>query len=161
MVTQIAARASRSPAKLLPVPVAAERLGCSEMHIYRLVSTGELRAVDISLKGAGKSKTRIREDDLDAYIEARTRRAAPVSPGTPAALRRYRPLAPSRSPATASPPRAAGAPRRKETRHPVRIRLQPASVIKALVSSVRGFRRDERIDHLESPCPLHTGTVPS
>jgi excisionase family DNA binding protein len=48
------------------------------MHIYRLVSTGELRAVDISRKGAGKSKTRIRSDDLDAYIEARTRSAAPA-----------------------------------------------------------------------------------
>ncbi len=55
------------------------------MHIYRLVSTGELRAVDISRKGAGKSKTRIRSDDLDAYIDARTRCAAPVSPGPPAA----------------------------------------------------------------------------
>jgi excisionase family DNA binding protein len=80
MATQTAARAGRSPAKLLPVPVAAERLGCSEMHIYRLVSTGELRAVDISLKGAGKSKTRIREDDLDEYIEDRTRRAGPAEP---------------------------------------------------------------------------------
>jgi len=80
MTTQTAARASHSPARLLPVPVAAERLGCSEMHIYRLVSTGELRAVDISLKGAGKSKTRIREDDLDEYIEARTRRAGPAEP---------------------------------------------------------------------------------
>ena len=85
MATQTGHRASRSPAQLLPIPAAAERLGCSEMHIYRLVSTGELRAVDISRKGAGKSKTRIRSDDLDAYIDARTRCAAPVSPGTPAA----------------------------------------------------------------------------
>jgi hypothetical protein len=45
------------------------------MHIYRLVSSGELSAVDISRKGARKSKTRIRSDELDAYIDARTRRA--------------------------------------------------------------------------------------
>jgi excisionase family DNA binding protein len=82
MATQTDSRVNRSPVQLHPVAVAAELLGCSEMHVYRLVSTGELRAVDISRKGAGKSKTRIRSDDLDAYIEARTRR---VPPGPPAA----------------------------------------------------------------------------
>jgi excisionase family DNA binding protein len=85
MATQIGHRASRPSAQLLPIPAAAERLGCSEMHIYRLVSSGELRAVDISRKGAGKSKTRIRSDDLDTYIESRTRRAVPPGPGLPAA----------------------------------------------------------------------------
>jgi excisionase family DNA binding protein len=75
MAAQASGRTNRSPAQLLTVLAAAERLGCSDMHIYRLVSTGELCAVDISLKGAGKSKTRIRSDDLDAYIESRTRRA--------------------------------------------------------------------------------------
>jgi excisionase family DNA binding protein len=85
MATQTGTRANRPPAQLLPIPAAAERLGCSEMHIYRLVSSGELRAVDISRKGAGKSKTLIRSDDLDAYIEARTRCAAPAGPGAPAA----------------------------------------------------------------------------
>jgi excisionase family DNA binding protein len=78
-------RTNRPSAQLFAVPEAAERLGCSEMHIYRLVSTGELRAVDISLKGAGKSKTRIRANDLEAYIESRTRRADPSASGTPAA----------------------------------------------------------------------------
>jgi excisionase family DNA binding protein len=85
MATQTGGRAYRPPAQLFSVPAAAARLECSEMHVYRLVSTGELRAVDISRKGAGKSKTRIRSDDLDAYIEARTRRAAPAGPGAPAA----------------------------------------------------------------------------
>lgn len=73
------------PVQLLPIAAAAERLGCSPMHVYRLVSSGELRAVDVSRKGAGKSKTRVRSDDLDAYIESRTRRATPASPGVPAA----------------------------------------------------------------------------
>ena len=85
MATQTGNRPRRAPAQLLSIPAAAERLGCSEMHIYRLVSSGELRAVDISRKGAGKSKTRIRSDDLDAYIESRTRRATPAGPGAPAA----------------------------------------------------------------------------
>jgi excisionase family DNA binding protein len=85
MTTHTGGRTSRPPAQLLPIPAAAERLGCSEMHIYRLVSTGELRAVDISRKGAGKSKTRIRSDDLDTYIESRTRCAVSADPGSPAA----------------------------------------------------------------------------
>ena len=85
MATQASKRAGQPSAQLLTIPDAAERLGCSEMHIYRMVSSGELRAVDISQKGARKSKTRIRSDDLDAYIEARTRCAPPARPGTPAA----------------------------------------------------------------------------
>ncbi len=46
--------------------------GASENHIYRLVALGELRSVDISLPGSRRSKTRIREDDLAAYVEKRT-----------------------------------------------------------------------------------------
>jgi excisionase family DNA binding protein len=80
MATQAGNRIRQSSAQLLSIPAAAERLECSEMHIYRLVSSGELRAVDISRKGARKSKTRIRSDDLDAYIESRTRRAGTPSP---------------------------------------------------------------------------------
>ena len=74
MVATQTSRRNRHPIHLLTPLAAAERLGCSDMHVYRLISTGELCAVDISLKGAGKTKTRIRSDDLDAYIEARTRR---------------------------------------------------------------------------------------
>lgn len=60
---------------LLTIPAAAERIDCSDMHVYRLLAAGELRAVDIAQPGARKSKTRVRSDDLDAYIEARTRTA--------------------------------------------------------------------------------------
>ncbi len=70
---------TRPPVQLLPIPAAAERLGCSQMHIYRLVSSGELRAVDVSQRGSRKSKTRIRSDDLDTYIESRTRHAGTTS----------------------------------------------------------------------------------
>lgn len=43
------------------------------MHVYRLIAAGELRVVDIAQPGARKSKTRVRSDDLDDYIESRTR----------------------------------------------------------------------------------------
>ena len=53
--------------------VAAKILGCSEMHVYRLIAAGELPTVDIATPGAGRTKTRIRGDDLAAYIERKTR----------------------------------------------------------------------------------------
>jgi excisionase family DNA binding protein len=59
--------------QLLTVPGAAEFLGCSEMHIYRLVAAGQLRAVDISSEDARRTKTRIRSDDLADYIDRKTR----------------------------------------------------------------------------------------
>ncbi len=77
------------------------------MHIYRLVYEGELRAVDISRKGAGKSKTRIRSDDLDAYIEARTRRAGEAPDGSQPDAAAARPPQPS--------PRRRPAPRRRSS----------------------------------------------
>lgn len=73
-VTAAAAAASSPP--VLPVPVAAEQLGCSEMHIYRLIAAGQLRAVDISMPGSVRSKTRIRADDIAEYIERQTRTTA-------------------------------------------------------------------------------------
>ncbi len=53
--------------------VAAEKLGCSEMHVYRLIAAGELTAVDIAIPGAGRTKTRIRSDDLADYIDRKSR----------------------------------------------------------------------------------------
>ena len=61
---------------LLTPAAAAERLDCSDMHIYRLIAAGELPAVDIAQPGARRSKTRVRSDDVDTYIDQRTRRAA-------------------------------------------------------------------------------------
>jgi excisionase family DNA binding protein len=62
--------------QLLTPSEAGERISASEMHVYRLIAAGELRAVDISQPGAGRSKTRIRTDDLAEYIDAKTRRTA-------------------------------------------------------------------------------------
>lgn len=63
-------RTVRAP-QLLSVAAVAERLDCSRNHVYGLIATGGLRAVDLRAKGA-KSKTRIRESDLEAFIDART-----------------------------------------------------------------------------------------
>jgi excisionase family DNA binding protein len=60
---------------LLTIPQAAEQLGASENHIYRLVANGDLRPVDIAQRGSLRSKTRIRSDDLADYIDRRTRTA--------------------------------------------------------------------------------------
>ena len=57
-------------ARLLPVSEVAETLGCSRGHVYNLIAQKALTPVNIS---AGKSsKTRIRESELEAFIESRT-----------------------------------------------------------------------------------------
>lgn len=63
---------------LLTIPEARKSLMCSENHVYRLIAHGTLRAVDIAQVGARKSKTRIRSDDLLAYIEQQTITTAPM-----------------------------------------------------------------------------------
>jgi excisionase family DNA binding protein len=59
--------------QLLTISQAAERLGISMNTVYKMISVGDLRAVDMAVPGARSSKTRVRQDDLDAFIEARTR----------------------------------------------------------------------------------------
>lgn len=56
---------------------AAARLGCSRTHVYALIAAGELRAVNIAL--TGRSKTRVRSDDLAAYIARQTVEAVRAS----------------------------------------------------------------------------------
>jgi excisionase family DNA binding protein len=63
---------------LLTPAEAGERIRASEAHLHRLIEDGELRAVDIAVPGSSRQKTRVRSDDLDAYIEKRTRH--PESP---------------------------------------------------------------------------------
>jgi excisionase family DNA binding protein len=60
--------------RLYSVEQVAGMLGdCSRMTVYRLIAKGLLATVDI---GTGsKSRTRIRSDDLAAYINGLTRTA--------------------------------------------------------------------------------------
>jgi hypothetical protein len=63
----------------------AELLGdASESHVYRLIATGALRAVDIAAPGSARSKTRVRSDDLADYIDRQTRGTERPSAGVPA-----------------------------------------------------------------------------
>ena len=64
-----------STIRLHTIPGAGAQLGCSENHVYRLIAAGVLPAVDIAVPGARRSKTRIRDDALRAYIDTRTRQA--------------------------------------------------------------------------------------
>jgi len=61
------------PTSLLTIKAAADRLGCSIAHVYRLIAAGHLRAADIAPPGSGRTKTRVRDDDLTEYIEKATR----------------------------------------------------------------------------------------
>lgn len=56
-------RTTAVPARLLKVPVVAERLGVSERTVWRLIEVREL-----SVHRIGKS-VRIGEDDLRRYLE--------------------------------------------------------------------------------------------
>lgn len=64
------------PGALLKIPEAARELDCSGMHVYRLIASGELRAVDIADEGSRASKLRVRRDDLAKFIDVRTRDVA-------------------------------------------------------------------------------------
>jgi len=59
----------RMDTRLLTIDETAERLSCSKPHVYRLISASALRAVDISSPDSKRSKTRVRLDDLQAYID--------------------------------------------------------------------------------------------
>lgn len=56
--------------RLLTIDETAERLGCSKPHVYRLIQAGALRSVDISAPDSRRSKSRVRLDDLQSYIDA-------------------------------------------------------------------------------------------
>lgn len=60
--------------KLLSITRAAEQLDCSRGHVYGLIAAKKLRAVEIKATGT-RSKTRVLEEDLDAFIAAATRTA--------------------------------------------------------------------------------------
>lgn len=68
------ARMDNSPTRLLSMPEAAKQLDCSAGHIYNLIAIGALRAVEINATGK-RPKTRVRFDDLERFIESRTRSA--------------------------------------------------------------------------------------
>lgn len=56
-----------TPTKLITVPAAASRIGCSRSHIYSLINAGKLRRFNIALRG---SKVRVAEEDVERFISS-------------------------------------------------------------------------------------------
>jgi excisionase family DNA binding protein len=57
---------------MLTVKQVATLLACSPDHVYDLISAGKLPVTDIGLRA---SKSRLKHEDVVAYIEAHTRTA--------------------------------------------------------------------------------------
>jgi excisionase family DNA binding protein len=55
--------------RLYSVRTVAERLEMSRVWVYAQIDAGSLRAVEL---GSSRAKTRVRSDDLQAFIDART-----------------------------------------------------------------------------------------
>lgn len=62
--------------RLKSVTGVAEQLDCSRGHVYGLIASGQLRAVEIKTKGSSRSKTRVRAEDVEAFIASHTRSTA-------------------------------------------------------------------------------------
>lgn len=61
--------------QLLTIPQVMDRLGIkSKDTVYALISSGALRVTDIAATGQ-RPRSRVREDDLQRFIDARTRAA--------------------------------------------------------------------------------------
>jgi excisionase family DNA binding protein len=58
--------------QLLTMQDAAEQLDCSRSYIYRLIASGQLRSVDIKVKGNKRSKTRVYASEVEAFIASNT-----------------------------------------------------------------------------------------
>lgn len=87
----------------LLTPAQAGKLICaSRDHIYRLVADGVLRAVDVARPSAKSSKTRIRRDDLQEYIERMTRGSPPRDRRDGSGVSRQASSRPRRSPVAPS-----------------------------------------------------------
>lgn len=51
-----------------PVSEVATMLAVSRAHVYRLIESGQLGAIDVSIEGSTRTKYRVRQLDLDAYL---------------------------------------------------------------------------------------------
>jgi hypothetical protein len=71
--------AAKTAPRLLKIPQVADVLGCSERHVYRLISLGALSVVDIAAPGSHSPKTRVPEPELAAFQTGRTRNARDLS----------------------------------------------------------------------------------
>ena len=70
-------KAAPLPVTMPSVAEVAAYLGCSDMHVYRLITAGELATVNIAGPGA-RAKMRVPEESLAAFIGRRTAKVAPA-----------------------------------------------------------------------------------
>lgn len=61
---------TREAVRLYSIPEAAEHLGVSDSYVYKRVNAREIRTVELG--NGSRPKQRIRQDDLDAFIDSRT-----------------------------------------------------------------------------------------
>jgi len=54
--------------KLMTVNQAADFIGCSRTHVYRLIKSGALPTADVSRPGSLEPRHRILVDDLNDFI---------------------------------------------------------------------------------------------
>lgn len=64
---------------LLTIPEAAVELRRSRGTVYRMITDGDLEAIDIARPGSRETELRIRREALKAYIDSRPRINAEVS----------------------------------------------------------------------------------
>lgn len=61
--------------QLVSVTEVAAQLDCSRGHVYNLAAAGHFQIVDLRASGT-RPKTRLYQDEVDAYIRRQTRAAA-------------------------------------------------------------------------------------
>jgi excisionase family DNA binding protein len=66
----------RPGSALLTIGETAAELRVSPDTVYRLISAGDLAAVDVAPSGSRRPKTRVERSDLAVYIKSRTRRVS-------------------------------------------------------------------------------------
>jgi hypothetical protein len=54
--------------KMLTTSQVAKALGCSRVHVHRLIYSGQLKAITISKPGSTRLHKRISENDLAEFI---------------------------------------------------------------------------------------------
>lgn len=59
---------------VLTISEVAKQLSCSTRHIYRLIDAGDLAAVDIAPSGSVRKRVRIKQSEVNDYLERSTSR---------------------------------------------------------------------------------------
>lgn len=64
---------------LLTIDEVAEQIGCSRMHVYRLIQAGSLVPVDIAVPGAKRSRYRFTRTALTDFYQRSSSSTQPAA----------------------------------------------------------------------------------